>query len=319
MAMGWRQARPQDEVDLLPMSDGGDGFGEVLSGLLDAQPHVVETVDAAHRPINAQWTLNLTKHLAIVESARVVGLAMLPKGKFHPFQLDTFGLGKILRAAGRRGVEKCIIGIGGSATNDGGFGLARALDWKFYSQGGAEIREWWQLHKLAVITRPQERLNMKVVVAVDVNNPLLGKRGCSQVYGPQKGLRPEDLPLAEKCLKRLSEVAKESLGVNLAKVSGAGAAGGLGFGLMAFTDAQCESGFELFSVNSQLEKRIRESDMVITGEGAIDDQTFMGKGVGRIVELCKKHKVPCLGLAGRIRNPSKAKKFFFGMDALVED
>lgn len=319
IAMGWQRARPQDEVDLLPMSDGGDGFGEVLSGLIDARLHTVDTVDAAHRPIKAQWALNAKKHLAIVESARIIGLTMLPKGKFHPFQLDTFGLGKVLRTAARLGVNKCVVGIGGSATNDGGFGLAQALDWKFYARSGAEIREWWQLHELAVITRPQEHLNMEVVVAVDVNNPLLGEKGCSRVYGPQKGLRPEDLPLAEKCLNRLGEVAKQSLGMNLAKVPGAGAAGGLGFGLMAFTNAKCESGFELFSVNSQLEKRIQKADMVITGEGAIDDQTFMGKGVGRIVELCKKHKVPCLGLAGRIRNPTRAKKFFFGMDALVEE
>src|ERR1700756_1294305 len=126
IARGWRKARPADALELLPMSDGGDGFGEVLSGLLHAKKIAVKTVDAAHRPIRAHWWWEAKSKTAIVESANVIGLALLPSKKFHPFQLDTLGLGAVIRAAVKRGAKHCFVGIGGSATNDAGFGVARA-------------------------------------------------------------------------------------------------------------------------------------------------------------------------------------------------
>ena len=141
IARGWRKARPQDALDLLPMSDGGDGFGEVISRLLAAKVQTIKTVDAAHRPCLAKWWWEPKTKTAIVESATVIGLAMLPSKQFHPFDLDTFGMAAVLRAAAAKGARRCLIGIGGSATNDAGFGLARGLGWEFLDPDGLHIND----------------------------------------------------------------------------------------------------------------------------------------------------------------------------------
>jgi glycerate kinase len=300
IASGWRQARPEDQVTLLPMSDGGDGFGEVLGAATGARPRRTETVDAAHRRCRATWWWDATKRTAMIESARVIGLAMLPRGRFHPFELDTFGLGKVLRAAAEKGARRCVVGIGGSATNDGGFGLARALGWRFLDGRGGEIDKWTALDGLRQVRPPaRKRLIGELVTAVDVRNPLLGARGCTRVYGPQKGLRQRDLAHAEKCLRRLATVMREQAGVDYASEPGAGAAGGLGFGLRAFAGARLEPGFEVFAAGTGLERLLGLADLVITGEGAIDRQTLMGKGVGELAGLCRERGVLCIALAGR--------------------
>jgi glycerate kinase len=317
IARGWRKARPKDVLDLLPMSDGGDGFGEVLSGLLGASRRSVTTLDAAHRPLRCVWWWTKAK-TAIIESAKVNGLAMLAGQGFHPFQLDTFGLGKVLRAAEKSGARDCVIGIGGSATNDGGFGLARALGWKFFGHYGEELEQWWQLSELTEIRAPVAPLQLRLVVAVDVRNPLLGPSGCSRIYGPQKGLRLEDFDLTEKCLTRLAAVLREQHHLGDANAPGAGAAGGLGFGLSAFAGAGIESGFDLFAHYARLEKRIRATDVVITGEGAMDEQTRMGKGVGQIARWCARCGVPCVGLAGVVEKSVQESKLFVHTRALTE-
>lgn len=300
------------------MSDGGDGFGEVMARLLNARARAVKTLDARHRPIRAHWWWVPGQKLAIIEAARVNGLALLPAGKFHPFQLDTFGLGKVLHEAVRLGARKCVIGIGGSATNDGGFGLARALGWKFLDRNSHELDQWWQLANLAHIQPSPNRCQMHIAVAVDVTNPLLGPRGCTRVYGPQKGIRPEDFAHAEKCLRRLKTILEQQLGLAFAKTPGAGAAGGLGFGLMTFAGAKPRSGFEVFANVARLEERIRSSDVVVTGEGAIDQQTCMGKGVGRVMQLCQKLKVPCIALTGIVNADAKIAKRLSRIFALTD-
>jgi glycerate kinase len=318
IAAGWRKARPDDRVDALPMSDGGDGFGAVLGELMGARRKHTRTVDAAHRPLRGLWWHDETAGTAIIDSAAIIGLAMLPKKKFHPFQLDSFGLGGLMRAAAKAGAKNAIIGVGGSATNDAGFGVARALGWRFFNKNGGELEEWWRLHELTDARPPARVLPWKVTVAVDVGNPLLGPKGCSRVYGPQKGLRPQDFALAEKCLGRLASVLQKQHGIHRAKTAGAGAAGGLGFGLMAFAGAGMESGFEVFARCANLEDRIGRADLVITGEGRLDSQTCMGKGVGQIARLCRKLRVPCLALAGTILEPARARRLFTQTRALTE-
>jgi len=318
IAAGWRKARPADRVEVLPMSDGGDGFGAVLGGLLGARRHYTRTVDAAHRPLRGLWWRDKAAKTAIIDSAGIIGLAMLPAGKFHPFQLDSFGLGKVMQAAVKAGATSGIVGIGGSATNDGGFGMARALGWKFFNKNREELEEWWRLHELADVRPPARSLPWKITVAVDVANPLLGPKGCSRIYGPQKGLRPQDFKLAHKCLGRLASVLKEQHGIDCAKTAGAGAAGGLGFGLMAFAGARMKSGFEVFAHCARLEEKIGRADVVITGEGRMDHQTYMGKGVGQIAQRCRKLGVPCLALAGIILEPARARQLFAQTRALTE-
>jgi len=299
IARGWRKSRPRDVLDLLPMSDGGDGFGEVMGRLLGARLQTAHTVDAAGRPCSAPWWWEPRSRTAIVESAAVIGLAKLPAGRFHPFELDTFGLGAVLKAAAKKEATRCLVGIGGSATNDAGFGVARALGGQFLDKAGRSIDRWIQLEALARIRHlPTKPLFKQLLVAVDVNNPLLGPRGATRVYGPQKGLRPNDFPAAESCLRRLAAVARKEFGRNLAGEPGAGAAGGLGFGLATFLGARLVPGFELFVRYSRLRTRLRKADYVVTGEGGIDRSTLMGKGVGQVGRLCLAARIPCFAIAG---------------------
>jgi glycerate kinase len=319
LARGWRRMRPADSLCLLPMTDGGDGFGEAMSQLFGAKPVTTRTVDAAHRPVAASWWWAPQAKTAIIETARVIGLAMLPRNKFHPFQLDTFGLGAVVRAAAAKGATRCLVGLGGSATNDGGFGVARSLGWSFFDRQGNSIDEWTSLDKLEHIRAPRRTHWIRnLSVAVDVENPLLGPRGATRIYGPQKGLRPRDYVLAERCLGRLALVVRKQFGGEFARMPGAGAAGGLGFGLLAFAGARLEPGFALFARRAGLERRLRWADVVVTGEGKIDESTHMGKGAGQVAQLSRRAKIPCIALAGRTADKSEVRVAFSQVHALTD-
>lgn len=319
IAKGWARARPGDTLDVLPMTDGGDGFGALMGGLLRAQIQRVRTVDAATRPCWARWWWEPVSGTAIVESAAVIGLAMLPPNAFHPFELDTFGLGAVLRSVAAKGAKTCLLGIGGSATNDGGFGLARALGWEFFDHQARSIEQWTELHRLARVRAPAPSISMRgLQVAVDVHNPLLGARGATRVYGPQKGLGDQDREQAERCLRRLAQVVRQDRRRDLARVPGAGAAGGLGFGLHAFLAAPLVSGFDLFAARSGLRRRLRAADLVLVAEGALDSSSFMGKGVGQVARLCHSRGVPCIALAGVVVAPAARSQGLTRAHALTE-
>jgi len=308
IANGWWHERPQDIVELLPMSDGGDGFGDVMSRLLEAESRTTETVDAAHRPLKAEWWHSSSEDISIIESARVIGLAQLPAGRFHPFDLDTRGLAPLLRAVRAEGAARCYIGIGGSATNDGGFGLAKGLGWTFEDTNGKAIDRWIQLSRLGRIIPPAEPLiGCEFIVAVDVENPLLGMEGCSRIYGPQKGLTVQQAPVAEAALTRLANLVRDDMGMDIANEPGAGAAGGLGFGLRVFANATQESGFEIFAQAANLDSRIEQAHLIITGEGSLDQQSLMGKGTGRMAQRCKALEKRCIGLAGSVEGAAAAQ------------
>jgi len=320
MARGWQQARPEDRLQLLPMSDGGDGFGEILGQLLGSEEQGTKTVDAAHRSIETCWWWHSATQTAVIESARIIGLAQLPPAKFHPFELDTEGVGLVLQAAAQQGARRCLVGIGGSATNDGGFGVAKALGWQFFNSHGERILRWTELHTLSQV-RPPERGESfeELTVAVDVQNPLLGPRGCTRVYGPQKGLRAGDFEFAERCLESLSSLLARELHLEHAADAGAGAAGGLGFGFACFAGAKLVPGFDLFARHAGLAEQIRKAELVITGEGSIDESSIMGKGVGEVASLCRQLGVPCLGLAGVVSAMAEVKKPFAALHALAPD
>jgi glycerate 2-kinase len=321
IARGWTRNRPGDSLRLLPVSDGGDGFGQVMGELLTAKARSVRTVDAAHRRCRSRWWWEPKTRTAVIESANVVGLAMLPPGKFHPFDLDTFGLGAVVRAAASRGARRCLIGIGGSATNDGGFGLARALGWEFLDRDGKPIPCWTGLPKLSRIIAPKRRHWFhELIVAVDVQNPLLGVRGATRIYGPQKGIRRGEFAFAESCLERLAKVFEQQFGsrMRLHAQPGTGAAGGLGFGLLAFMGARVEPGFDLFARFAKLDQLLRSADLAITGEGRIDASTFMGKGAGQVARRCRARKIPCLALAGVIAGRARFARDFRRVRALTD-
>lgn len=316
IAAGWRSVFPSDTLHLLPMSDGGDGFGAVVGEALGARPRRTFTTNAAGNRIRSVWWYDTESRTAVIETARVIGLAMLPRGRFHPHDLDTFGLGRVFQAASRAGAKRYRIGIGGSATNDAGFGLARSLGWHFWNRDGKEIDRWLGLADLVRIQPPSKEAGTNKLpeserlVAVDVSNPLLGPRGCSRIYGPQKGLRPEDMSGAEKALRKLAEVLRQQGLRGDARQPGAGAAGGLGFGLHAFWNARLFSGFELFATAAHLDRYLSNADVVITGEGCIDASSLMGKGVGGIVALCRNRNLPCLGLGGIVTEDPKVVRQF---------
>jgi len=286
------------------------------------------------------WWWEPSTRTAIIESARVIGLAMLPAGAFHPFVLDSFGMGAVFLAAQRKGAKQCLVGIGGSATNDGGFGLARAMGWRFLGRAGNLIQRWPELQRLELIRSPSkasqsgigartgapypyhqnrpQSLDYSVEVAVDVQNPLLGPRGATCVYGPQKGLRPNDFKLAESCLSRMAKIWRRDFGKDLSAEAGAGAAGGLGFGLLAFLGARLVPGFDLFADHAGIEHRLDWANLVITGEGSIDTSTLMGKGVGQIASRCLKRKIPCVGLAGVVTCSARIARSFKKVRGLTE-
>jgi glycerate kinase len=310
IAAGWRSARPEDVLELLPMSDGGDGFGEIIGALLQANRETISTVNAAHEPVRVSWWWSESSRTAIVESASVIGLAMLPPGLFHPFELDTLGLGQLLlRICHQHPQSRLIAGIGGSATNDGGFGMARGLGYRFMDLQDYHLDRWARLDGLQHIRALQHPISFsEVIIATDVQNRLLGPQGASRIYGPQKGLRPEDFPIAERCLTRLTEVVRSDLGLDCAEEPGTGAAGGLGYGLRVFLNGKFEPGFDIFARLSNLEQKIAAADLVITAEGAIDAQTDMGKGTGAIAKLARAQKRRSIGLAGFL--PQKENRAF---------
>lgn len=319
IASGWRRARRRDQLTLAPISDGGDGFGAVMARLSGASEVRTKAVNAGGEPISASWWWDAHNKVAIVESARVIGLAMLELGRFHPFQLDTRGLGRLLRAAEMRGARRCVIGIGGSATNDGGFGLARDLGWRFFGRNGREIDRWPELVFLRRVERPTRRCwPKKIIVAVDVHNPLLGARGCTRVYGPQKGLGRDNFRIAEAALRQLAKVMRQELGADYSVLEGAGAAGGLGFGLAAFVGAQLTPGFELISRKMKLKAALRCSDLVVTGEGRLDRSSLMGKGTGEIAVMCKAKGISCIGFSGQIADRAQLQKVFPELHSLSD-
>ena len=237
---------------------------------------------------------------AVVESALSNGLYLLPNGKYHPFDLDTWGVGKLLLKLGQEKVKECLVGIGGSATNDAGFGMARALGWRFLNLDGQEILKWTELSCLKSIIDPESIVWPSITVASDVSNPLLGPNGSTWVYGSQKGLSKEDFAVADKCFERLAKIASNKIGNDFSGHSGAGAAGGLGFGMLAFAGAKICSGFELFTEKTNLESKICNSDLVITAEGKMDSQTLMGKGTGQVASMSRRLGKKCIGLAGQL-------------------
>jgi glycerate kinase len=300
IATGWSAIKPSDEIALLPMTDGGDGFGEILGRLFQAERQTAQTVDAAHNAIEAEWWWSETRGVAIVESAKIIGLAMLPAGKFHPFELDTRGLGQLLRQiASTHPHANLLIGIGGSATNDAGFGLALGLGYRFSDGTGHCLDRWLELDRVLEIDVPPEVPRFSgVTIASDVQNPLLGPGGASRIYGPQKGLRPEDFSIADRCFERFTEVIQRDFGRDCAAEPGTGAAGGLGYGLRVFLGGEFKPGFDIFAEAANLRNRIRASDLVITGEGSIDRQTQMGKGTGAVANLARSEGKRCVALAG---------------------
>ncbi len=304
--LGWKDAMPDVIVDRACLADGGEGTVEVFALVPGAELREAEVCDALGRGLRAGYVWIPGERLAVIEMSSASGLEKIPECERDIFQSTTFGTGQLILDAMALNPDAIAVGLGGSATNDGGAGLAAALGWRFQDHRGGDVQPTPRiLCDIVRIVSPPPRRQVKILALSDVKNPLLGARGCSRVYGPQKGATAEDVVLLESRLEHFSDVCEKTFGTSHRDTPGAGAAGGTGFGLLTFCGAEIVPGFDWISDRLGLEARIAACDLVITGEGSIDAQTLEGKGPGALAALAKKHGKPCIAFAGRVENAAR--------------
>jgi len=301
---GIKRIVPEAEIVCIPVADGGEGTVKALVTTTSGRIIPTPSVDALNRPIESFYGILGDGKTAVIEMAAASGLELIAPAERNPIVSSTFGTGLLLNAAMEAGFTELILGIGGSATNDGGAGMAQALGFKLLDKndnpiglGGGSLGE---LHKIdSSKVHPMLR-KVKITVACDVQNPLLGPSGATHIYGPQKGATPEMLETLEKNMTRFAQVLSQEFGIDYSNIPGAGAAGGLGAGLMAFCKAEIIPGFTLISKLTHLEEHIQNASLVFTAEGRIDAQTAFGKTISGVAQLGKKHQVPVIALAGMV-------------------
>lgn len=316
---GMKKILPGANFVKVPMADGGEG---TVQSLVDATGGklITKTVTGPlGTPVEAFFGISGDEKTAVIEMAAASGLHLVPSGSRNPLETTTWGTGELIAAALDYGVEHIIIGIGGSATNDGGAGMAKALGILLLDSDGKEIGEGGgALGSLAAVNMAglDKRLEtVKIEVACDVDNPLTGKRGASHVFGPQKGATQEMVEVLDHNLHHFAQIIWKDTGKDIEKVPGAGAAGGLGGGLMAFLSAELKRGVDIVIEAAQLESHILDADFVITGEGKIDGQTIFGKTPIGVAKTAKRHNVPVIAIAGNVAADSEVVHEY-GIDAV---
>ena len=301
---------PDAKIKVLPLADGGEGTVEALTLGMGGELQSIEVTGPLNeQKVTAQYGILRNKKTAIIEMAAAAGLTLLPSEKRNPLYTTTYGVGEILRDAINKGCRHFIIGIGGSATNDGGLGMLQALGWQMLdSVGEAVPHNAIGLERLAVIDDSTVLPALKECtfrIACDVTNPLWGQEGCSTVFGPQKGAPPNMIPIMDEWLQHYAELAKAKYPQANPQSPGAGAAGGLGFAFLTFTNAALESGINIVMKETQLEEQIAVADMVITGEGRLDGQSIMGKAPIGVAHLAKKHAKPVIAFSGCVTTEAR--------------
>jgi glycerate 2-kinase len=293
---------PGAEVVKVPIADGGDGTVDALVVATGGRVQEAEVHGPLGEPVRARWGVLGGGGAAVIEMAAASGLPLVPPDRRDPRVTSTRGTGELIRAALDAGIRRIVVGIGGSATNDGGAGMARALGARFLDGGGRDLPEGGaalaRLDRIDLQGLDGRLAEAGILVACDVDNPLTGPRGASAVYGPQKGATPEMVRELDAALARFARIASEATGRDVAALPGAGAAGGLGAGLLFFTPAQLRPGVEIVLETARFDERVRDADLVITGEGRTDFQTAMGKAPVGVAAAAKRHGVPVICLSG---------------------
>ena len=302
MEKGIKKANSAAEVIKVPMADGGEGTVDSLVDATQGQRVIVEVTGPLGNKISAYYGILGNGTTAVIEMAKASGLEIVEKKKRNPMITTTFGTGELIRDALDHNVKEIIIGLGGSSTNDGGSGMAQALGAKLLDQNNHQIPfgggNLDKLDKIDISNLDSRLQDVKIILASDVTNPLIGKDGASRVFGPQKGATPEMVEKLENNLQHYAKIVKRDLNKEVALVSGAGAAGGLGAGLIAFTTCEMRRGVDLAIEVTKLEEKIRDADYVFTGEGGTDFQTKFGKTPYGVAKLGKKYHKPVISLAG---------------------
>ena len=304
IAAGLAAGLPGAEVELLPLADGGEGSAEILRQATRGIRRDCTVFDPLGRPVSSYYVVLGDEETAVVEMAAASGYSLLAPEERDPLRTSTFGTGELIRSALDCGLRRFIVAIGGSATNDGGMGMAAALGARFLDARGSSLQPCGaSLGKVGSVDLSgldERALLSEFVVACDVANPLLGGGGATRVFGPQKGADEVTVGLLEEGMSSYARVVEASLGRKLAEVPGAGAAGGLGFGLIAFLGARVEPGIEVIMRAVGFEERARGCDLVVTGEGSYDAQTSLGKTVAGVTRAARELGLPLIILAGAV-------------------
>ena len=312
------------EIVLVPIADGGDGTVDALVAATGGERRALPVRGPLGEPVEADYGLLEQGQTAVIEMAKASGLSLLPPSRRNPAVTTTYGVGELLQHAYDAGARRFIVGIGGSATNDGGAGMAQALGYHLLDDQGHELPPGGlALQRLARIDPGGVHADWKqagVDVACDVTNPLTGPSGASAVYGPQKGATPELVAELDRALKRLAEVVRRDLGIDVEHVPGAGAAGGLGAGLVAFTGARLAPGAEMVMDALKLDERLNGASLVITGEGRLDSQTArFGKGPAAVARHARNAGIPVIGIGGSLADERELAQLFDGVESTITE
>lgn len=301
---GFREIYPDAEYVKLPVADGGEGTVDAMVAATGGRQINVSVTGPTGKPVLAHLGITGNQQCAVIEMASASGLECIPPEERNPLITTSYGTGELIKAALDLGVTEFIIGLGGSATNDGGAGMLQALGIHLLDKVGHNIGKGGQclseLEYVDVSGMDPRLKQCRITVACDVTNPLTGPQGASAIFGPQKGANPAMVRFLDENLKHYAEVIARQTGKDVEFAPGAGAAGGLGAALLAFLNAELRSGIEIVTEAVELEKAIMDADLVITGEGRIDSQSIKGKVPVGVARLAKRHNKPVIGIAGSL-------------------
>ena len=333
IAAGLHDVLPDAVIEKLPVADGGEGTVDAIHASSEGEWVTCAAHDALGRPIEARYGWLRERATAVMEMSEAAGLWRIAPAERDLLRATTYGVGEMMQDAAQRGAQEILIGLGGSATNDGGLGMARALGFHFLASE-EELENPTGLVKLTRVVSNDATRNLtalsrqvgvargafpNVIAAVDVRNPLLGSRGATRTFGPQKGATPEQLDVLERGLARLADVVARDLGGDFRDSSGAGAAGGLGFGLMSFCGASVRPGFEVVADFVGLRAAIERADVVITGEGRLDEQTLEGKVPAGVARLARESGRRVFAIVGASSESAAVRNLFDGLYVLAKD
>ncbi len=339
IAKGLRDVLPNAKIDIVPMADGGEGTVEVISDALGGSWFQCKVHDPLGREIDACYAWIENRNLAVMEMSEAAGMWRLSESERDPLLANTFGVGEMILNAVQCSARKIIIGLGGSVTNDGGFGMARALGFRFFADTKELTGAVSELQNLTKIEAPvaanaspawtvwpansktqPTRLppQLTIAAAVDVRSPLLGANGATRVFGPQKGASENTIEVLERSLTKLADAVSKEFGLDYRDEAGAGAAGGLGFGLKSFCNATIRPGFDVVAEAIGLESKMKDVDVVITGEGSLDRQTLGGKTPAGVARLARKLDKPVFAIVGRASKDREVRELFDNVYELAQ-
>ncbi|RKY57040.1 MAG: glycerate kinase, partial [Candidatus Neomarinimicrobiota bacterium] len=308
MTEGILKIFPDAEIISIPLADGGEGTVDSLVSATDGKFKTCKVLNPIGKEITAKYGILGDKKTAVIEMAAASGLPLIPREKQNPLYTSTYGTGQLILNALNSGCTNFVIGIGGSATTDGGAGVAQALGVKFFDKTGKKINEPMngkligKCESFSMGNIHPAVKNSRFIVACDVDNPLLGPKGAVYVYSTQKGATDEILPILETNMKHFYNIVEHILNISVIEYPGAGAAGGLGAGLIAFLGANLKSGVDIILDAVEFEKQTKNVDLIFTGEGKIDSQTAYGKTIAGVLKIAQKNNIPVIAIAGKIGN-----------------